>query len=327
MPNQNPTNPYSDPDAQKLTTHRSNQGPTGSGGATLREKVLTGTIPYWAALNMYSLGAVIDAFKYAGWGNDQLKKLVDDWNSLHPANKQPNPFKPPGTPPGPGNPTGGGGGGSGTQSALQAYIDTARQFGEHIDMVLANKLLAGRVSLSEWTDRLRANETIKNNPGLFAYYNDALKRRGLKPLNEDGLLTFMVGKAPRPLYNIFNEASFEFANSQAGEADLSNKKIRQLSAAVPTGFSVPQLQKGYADMVKELKLLPYSRLHKLGLSRSELIQLEFGGPLQAQAKEKVNRIVNERKVLAQGPVEAQAIPTNQGVRTIGLEGISGPASE
>lgn len=298
-----------DPDSQKLYTH---------GGTSLYEKILLRIIPYQAALLNYSRSEVLAAFGAAGY---DVSKVAADWDAMHPSKGAP-PFNPPGnkTPGGTGSGSGGGGG----ASAIQPYIDAARQFGKVITAATANKLIAGRVSLSEWTDRLRADETIENNKDLFNHYNDTLKAHGMQPLSEDGLLTFMVGKAPRELYDIFNEAAARFADQQAKIGPATDKSYAAGAGVIPTGISVPELNKGYADMVEQLKKLPFSRLHALHLTRSELLQLEFGGPLQAKAKEKVQRIAAEQKLAQQGPVEGQAIPTNEGVKTLGLEGISGP---
>ncbi len=306
--------PMQDPDAQKLYTENT----------PLWERITLGTIPYAALLNNYGLNEVLQAARIAGWNSSQLTSFANQWHHLHDQ-KDPG-FVPPGgkTPGGGSTGSGGGGGGSSSASLIQSYIDIAKDFGENISAAVANKLLAGRVSISEWTDRLRGDETLKSNEDLFAAYNETLKANGKKPLDENDLVTFMAGKSTKENYDLFNEAYLRFATDQAGQPDPKKLSYTQLAGKVKTGISVPSLEKGYGQMIQDLKLLPYSRLHKIGLSRSELIQLEFGGPLQAKAKEKVQRIVAEQKLLAQGPVEAQSVPTGQGVRTIGLEGISGP---
>lgn len=212
------------------------------------------------------------------------------------------------------------------QAALeQSYKDVANKLGYTLSPTIINALVQGRVSAQELADRLLAVQRIVRAPGVWGAFQATLNQYGIKNVGRDGLMAFALGEAPAEWYKIWENASIRSTARNYG-VNLGNKMISrvmkeesgQISAA-SGAKGISQLTTSVADLASQIRAtIPLSKIYQFGLTKSDLIAAEFGGPGAQFAKEKIQRVADtSAEFWSVGRAHAGAQFGQQGLQTVG----------
>lgn len=186
------------------------------------------------------------------------------------------------------------------KSQFQQYADryglpavTAKQMGY---------LFKNNVSVSEFSTRAAAEASIQNNAGYFDAFNETLKAQGIKPLTtKQQLFNFVMGKAAPVYQSIWDEAATRAQADKINEGLVTGAQlergdvlqIENLSRNPETGqINLAQQGQNFQQLAADFrKVYPQSQIQGMGLSKQDLIELEFGGSRQAAVAEKVQQIM------------------------------------
>lgn len=174
------------------------------------------------------------------------------------------------------------------------YLSTARLYGiSDLDPARIGKLIAGNVSLQEFADRMEAIRRVSEFKPAFEEFKQVLRARGIPTTGLDtdkDLVNFMLGKGPKQFYQLWDELNVGLAARMAG-AKISQKMVRSIARRLPGVASEAELQLQMQELARHIRTtLPLSKIHKFGLTKKDLVTLEFGGPNQAAIFEKVQRL-------------------------------------
>lgn len=174
------------------------------------------------------------------------------------------------------------------------YVSVARMYGiTGLDQARIGRLIAGNVSIQEFTDRMEAIRRVTEFKPAFEEFKQVLKARGIstKGLDTDkDLVNFILGKGPKQFYQLWDELNVGLAARMAG-AKISQKLVRSIARRVPGISSEAELQAQMQELARNIRTtLPLSKIQKFGITKRDLVTLEFGGPNQAKIFEKVQRI-------------------------------------
>lgn len=173
------------------------------------------------------------------------------------------------------------------------YKELAQRYGLNgdLDKARIGKLIGGNVSPTELNDRFTAIQRMKQFGPAFDSFKELVKAKTGKTLDQAGIYNFVMGKGPADFYDIWEAAQVGTAASQAG-VDLSAAEMRSIATRVPGIQSEENIASGFQDLAKKIKtLMPLSQLASMGVSKSDLIELEFGGPGQTDISARVDQIL------------------------------------
>lgn len=193
------------------------------------------------------------------------------------------------------------------------YQSTARLYGvsnvskEHIGQLIRND-----VSMQEFTDRMTAIQRVKEFQPAFDQFKKIARDMGFKTKGLDtdkDALNFLLGKADDKFYKLWDRLSIGTAASAAG-FDLGVKGIKDIAKRVPGQANEAEMQSHFANLAQQMRqLMPLSQIGKYGLTKQDLIDLEFGGPNQAAIAQKVDTIVRNRQAFNAGGARTVSEPT------------------
>lgn len=190
-----------------------------------------------------------------------------------------------------------------TKKSYEAY---ATKNGVMMDPKRLTWLFQNNVSPTEFAQRSQAVQTLRDNQQYFNAFNQQLKQQGMQPLTEADKFKMIMGEGNAEWYDTWNNASSRYAGEQAGlkfgpSATGTGANYLRLGEGVVKqvaglGLTAGQTSSGYAQLAKDLtSLLPQSRIQGMGLTKKDLVQLEFGGPNQAAIAVKAAQIVANEK--------------------------------
>lgn len=214
----------------------------------------------------------------------------------------------------------------------RAYLVAGQDVGKKIDREQFGFLLKKGVERDEWEFRVAALDRLNQNAALFKNFVDVLKVRGIiKPgatVKKKDLFDFITGTGSVQWEKIWQEAAFTtglesagfavttrggrkggdreegsanlgmpgFAGGKAvGELALSRSQVlRTIKKIEGAGGSVEQATT--QDFVELAALVeetfPLSQIYKEGITKTDLIQLKFGGPDAPGIASKVRRLMS-----------------------------------
>lgn len=183
-----------------------------------------------------------------------------------------------------------------------SYRSIARTYGFRVNDARIGKLISGDVSIDEFTDRAEAIQRVSDFKPAFEQFRQALRARGISTAGLDtdqDIANFILGKGPELFYKIWEETSVGTAAKMAG-INLGGKITKQIARRTPGVLSEAEMQAQMQDLARHIKTtLPMSKIQKMGLSKKDLVQLEFGGPRQAEIKQKAERILKSHEAFFQ----------------------------
>ena len=178
------------------------------------------------------------------------------------------------------------------------YQSNARMYGiSNLSNAQIGKLIGGDVSVQEFTDRATAIQRVTEFKPAFEEFKQVLASRGIdtKGLDSDkDIVNFMLGKGPKQFYQLWDELSVGTAARMSG-VHINQKLVKSIAKRMPGQADEAQLQSQFADLAAKMKtVMPLSKLGKYGITKRDLVTLEFGGKKQAEIADKVNRILANR---------------------------------
>lgn len=191
------------------------------------------------------------------------------------------------------------------------FKSQARLYGiSNISRAHIGQLIKNDVSMQEFADRMTAIQRVSEFKPAFDQFKAIAKDMGFatKGLDTDkDALNFLLGKSDKKFYDLWDRISVGTAASQAG-FDLGLKGIKDIAKRVPGQANEAEIQGRFANLAQQMRtLMPLSQIGKYGLTKQDLIDLEFGGPKQAAIAEKVDTIIRNRQAFNQSGRATQQI--------------------
>lgn len=168
------------------------------------------------------------------------------------------------------------------------YKELAQRYGLYGELGKGRigKLIKGNVSPQELEDRFTAIARMKEYGTAFKTFE---KLAGVN-LNDKKIYEFIMGKGPKQFYDLWEQTMVGTSAASAG-VELSASEMRSIAKRVPGMQTEESVQAQFQNLAKNIKtLMPLSQLAKMGVSKSDLIELEFGGANQADIAERVDQI-------------------------------------
>ena len=154
-------------------------------------------------------------------------------------------------------------------------------------------LIANDTSVDEFAARAQAVTTLKQNPLLHDYFNEALGAAGQKKLDQFGMLRALAGMADAKVYDAYEAAQFRASglNLNAQEANQLSRNVGTPGQQVNTGQLISQVKAQLGDIGPELD--------KQHISLSDLaISLSQQGLDAAGIGNHIKQLIDQRR--AQG---------------------------
>lgn len=181
------------------------------------------------------------------------------------------------------------------RATVDTYEHTAYLLGYSPSKELIGQWIEGDVSPQEVADRYTAANRVKESPDAFRALASEWKAAGLGNISEGGVANALLGAAPKQFYDIWERANLRTAATLA-DAPISHAEAVRIQGILPDRATEGSVGAQMADLAKQLRTtMPLSQLYAThGLTRSDLITLEFGG----HGREDI-RIRAERALAAQ----------------------------
>ena len=223
----------------------------------------------------------------------------------------------------------------------KSYQETADLYGIHLSRENMALLFEGDVSPREW-QQLRAAPIarIRENPEAFAQFEAAARAQGLikGKFTKKDAVTLAIGEGPREWYKLLEEfgtrtaavqAGFDISKHAklAGYLGLTRKQVLAINKAVPGLGGEAQMAGSFQELAQRFRqLLPEGNITGFDVSKEDLIQLEFGGPRQAQVADTVARILAAVKARQEPLAQPTFASTAQGPQLYGVGTQSRPTT-
>lgn len=197
------------------------------------------------------------------------------------------------------------------RNTVNQYQAAADRYG--IDLTPGKKqaLIAGNVRPDVFTMRAQAFAVIRDNPQEFKIFVQRAEAAGLGMPTRGDLLSFVMGAKPREWLDVWNGTQIQLVAKNEG-LNLGNKgveKIQQMTA----GVSLPSVLKNVADFAQKVRTtLTTQEARSFGLSRSDLLAAEFGGPGAGYARDKLQRVLDTNQAFFAQRFAHQPMQVSQG---------------
>lgn len=180
------------------------------------------------------------------------------------------------------------------RATADQYQAVANRYGISLDPARVGTLIHKNISVNEFADRGEAIARIEENKQYFEAFNKVLEARGMEGFkSKEDMADFLLGKKSAKFYDVWEEVQIGGAAKMAG-VNLSGKMIRSISNKIPGADTMDPaaLQQHFQNLAQSLRTaLPQSKIQGYGLTKKDLVELEFGGPRQAAIADKVQRVM------------------------------------
>ncbi len=149
-------------------------------------------------------------------------------------------------------------------------------------------------------------ERLQDNQGALDAFNEVLAARGLDPLDGESQLEFLSGNAPKELYEIWEEASFNTAQEEAG-LNLSVQDAMNLAGRTVGSTSFDQASEALNIAAQNiLRHRADIALDRYDIDQEDLIDLSLGltprsGRTQAEMARNMERAISAARAGIDGP--------------------------
>ncbi len=197
-------------------------------------------------------------------------------------------------------------------SAVKQFQATATQEGVNLGDKRLAFLFRNDVSTQEFATRASALTTLRVNQQYFDAFNEQLKQQGEQPLTRQDMFKFVLGEGNQKWYDLWNQSTTRFTAEQAGisfgRAAQSYTALPQSAVSAIAGKQLsPAAQaSAFGKLAQDLtSTLPLSKIQKFNISKSDLVELEFGGPHQASIAQRVQQILQNEKAFQANQVTSR----------------------
>lgn len=199
--------------------------------------------------------------------------------------------------------------------AREEYQRTARTYGFKLSDGEFGDVVNGHVSQQEFLDRAEAAARIKENKTVYEQFQ---RLNPNAPKNKQQLFDFVMGLGPSEFYKEWEQTRVLSAAKLSG-VNISEGLAKKITKRAPGDLTDEQLGAGFAEIAQQIRtVMPLSQIYKFGITKKDLIELEFGGPNQAKIAEKVQRIAKTEERFQGQRAHAQYGATGQGNQQLGV---------
>lgn len=188
------------------------------------------------------------------------------------------------------------------RSISDNYKSIARDYGvTGLSTGQISKLIGGNVSIHEFQTRMSAVQRYEEYKPALNAYRDILKAQGIDTSaieGDAGLLKFVLGQSPKEFYTNYEQTNvLTQARAQGFVGKERGVGMAQRIAALTPGISTEQeLQEHFATLATQAKtVVPASQWARNGITKNDLVQLEFGGPRRAAIAERVTDVMKQKQ--------------------------------
>jgi hypothetical protein len=217
------------------------------------------------------------------------------------------------------------------------YEDIAATSGLNINDRKIATLFKRDVSAAEFADRAPAIARLNRDKALYAGFQKELVQGGIAKAGEvskEELFKFILGEGNKEWYDLWQdtvtrnaarEAGIRIAKNSGQYSSIGQGMIEKISGK---GLSEAQLQSGFQELGDTLlEVLPLSKIHGFGLSKGLVQQAVFGGKNAAQARKKIQHVLETEEAFWESPRAAQQTYAGEGGKVVTQGVRSGPATE
>jgi len=155
-------------------------------------------------------------------------------------------------------------------------------------------LIEGDVSLTELNDRFTAITRMEEYRPQMEAFAEVLKQRGVQnvKMNDEWMYRFIMGEQPKQFYTLWEQASVGGSAARAG-IDLNARQMKSIAKSIPGVQSDEAVYGGMQELAAKITtLMPLSKMAKFGITKKDLIELQFGGKNQAAISQRVQELIN-----------------------------------
>jgi hypothetical protein len=172
---------------------------------------------------------------------------------------------------------------------------------------MIGRMISGNVSIEEFNTRMSAVQRMQDFKPALNAYRDLLKAQGMDTSDIDGdtgLLKFVMGQAPKQFYQLYEQTN---VLTQARVSGFVGKEkgvgmAERIAALTPGIMSEADLQLHFAKLAQQARtVLPASQWARQGITKNDLVQLEFGGPRMGAVAERVTQVLAEQRAFQEQP--------------------------
>lgn len=156
------------------------------------------------------------------------------------------------------------------------------------------RLIEGNVSAQEFEDRLVAAERMQEFAPAFEAFKKVVKHNFGETLGDKEIFDFVLGMGDKKFYDIWERAGIQEQAKAAG-VKLDQSQIAKIAKS-QAGYQDPsQYEPRFAELAQKIKtVMPLSQMSKWGISKQDLIELEFPGSTTNGEKRKTTAMKIER---------------------------------
>jgi hypothetical protein len=174
---------------------------------------------------------------------------------------------------------------------MKSYQATADRYGINLTDALKANLFAGHVRPEVFAARANATVVLDKNKAVFDQFQRQLADAGLPPATRADLLNHIMGMSNAGFKDVWEGANIA-AVAKAEGAPLGEKGINKIQS-LGAGMALSDLVKGTADFANKVRTqMGTQEARSFGLTRSDLLAAEFGGPGAGAASDKLQRVMD-----------------------------------
>ncbi len=226
-------------------------------------------------------------------------------------------------------------------SLSRAYVAAGKQYGFAVTPSQINAWIAASVSPDEVTARFTDLQYMKDNPAMSREFGQLLYAKGLKAApgwTFQEKIAYVKGQSPAEWYNT---ASYFHVMADAVRAGLDPGSSGAYGVSWDTIFKIAkgnygqeqvgQFAENFQKLAQDFKyVIPTARWTGFGVSKAELVALEFGSDKpgqQVEVADKVKRALSTYQAAQQPRANPQSFATATGPAMGGYGGTSGGATQ
>lgn len=169
------------------------------------------------------------------------------------------------------------------------FYSLGHDYGFKLNNDLIGQWIGGNTSPQEVADRFTAINRIKEDPESLKIFAATAKEYGLGNISQDTLFKVVMGEGPPQFQKVWEETQLKYAANNSG-IDLSQKEAQQIMKQNPNPWTESGSIQSFQKLASDIKnILGTAHAYSMGLSRSDLITLEFGGKDQADVAVRAQR--------------------------------------
>jgi hypothetical protein len=177
------------------------------------------------------------------------------------------------------------------QANMKSYQATADRYGINLTDALKANLFAGHVRPEVFAARANATVVLDKNKAVFEQFQRQLADAGLPPATRSELLNHIMGMSNSTFKDVWEGANIG-ATAKAEGAPLGEKGINKIQS-LTAGMNLSDIVKGTADFANKVRTqMGTQEARSFGLTRSDLLAAEFGGPGAGAASDKLQRVMD-----------------------------------